>query len=364
MTASDRLSLGEGGTPVLELDAIASHCGVPGIWVKAEWMNPTGSYKDRIASATMRDARRRGARGWVGTSSGNGGAAMSAYGARAGLPGFLCVAADAPPEKLQSIVPYRPALLPMTELGLTEMDEIGLLALEYELKLAITAYRYNPEGMAGAETIGQELADQGSFTHVYVPTGGGGLLVAIARGLTRAMARTPKLVCAQPAGCAPIVRHLAGLLPEPRTDACESEISGLQLAAPPDGLLAGEAVRRSGGWGCAVTDRATWDAQLLLARCEGIFVEPAAALAVAAIMNDIDAGRLTASDRPVAVLTGTGLKDLRRFAAEHVDTHMCVGDLRSLLATTFRSPAAGEPSPIGGLSIPRGPSEPPPQRPG
>ena len=68
-------------------------------------MNPTGSYKGRIASATMRDALRRGARGWVGTSSGNGGAAMSAYGARAGLAGFLCIAADAPPEDLTHHAP-------------------------------------------------------------------------------------------------------------------------------------------------------------------------------------------------------------------------------------------------------------------
>ena len=49
MTTSDRLSLGEGGTPVLELGAIALHCRVPEVWAKAEWMNPTGSYKDRIA---------------------------------------------------------------------------------------------------------------------------------------------------------------------------------------------------------------------------------------------------------------------------------------------------------------------------
>jgi threonine synthase len=320
---------------VVRLDAIASQCGVSEMWAKAEWLNPTGSYKDRIAAATMRDALASGARGWVGTSSGNGGAAMSAYGARAGLPGFLCVAADAPPEKLQSILPYHTALLPMTELGLTEMDEIGQLAREYRLKLAITAYRYNPEGMAGAESIGHELVDQGSFTHVYVPTGGGGLLVAVARGLTHAATRSSTLVCAQPEGCAPISRHLERLLSEPRIDVCESEISGLQLANPPDGLLAAEAVRSSGGWGCIVTDRATWDAQLLLAQREGIFVEPASALAVAAIMNDVAAGRLTAEDRPLAILTGTGLKDLRRFAPTHLDPPRRVEDLRVLLASRY-----------------------------
>jgi threonine synthase len=335
---SERLSLGEGDTPVLQLGKIASRCGIAEVWAKAEWINPTGSYKDRIAAATMGAAIRRGARGWVGTSSGNGGAAMSAYGARAGLPGFLCVAADAPPEKIRSIAPYGAALLPMVELGTTEMDQIARLALEFELQLAITAYRYNPEGMAGAEAIGEELARQGSFTHVYVPTGGGGLLVAVARGLARATAHPPKVVCAQPAGCGPIARHLEGTLASPVVDGCHTEISGLQLPAPPDGEVAASAVRSTGGWGCVVGDRAAWEAQEMLATTEGIFVEPAAALAIAAIVGDVAAGRLDTSDRPVAILTGTGLKDLRRFTPTRHDAPVHLDDLRSLLQRTFSPP--------------------------
>lgn len=336
---SDRLTLGEGDTPVLRLGAIAARLGVPEVWAKCEWTNPTGSYKDRIAAATMAAALRSGARGWVGTSSGNGGAAMSAYGARSGVPGYLCVAADAPPEKLASILPYRTALLPMAELGTAEMDAIEALASEHRLQLAITAYRYNPDGMAGAEAIGEELARQGTFTHVYVPTGGGGLLVAVARGLARGAASSPKVVCAQPAGCAPIARHLAGELPGPETDACDTAISGLQLPSPPDGELAAAAVRATGGWGCAVGDEATWAAQDELARTEGIFVEPASALAVAAIAEDVAAGRLTAADRPVAVLTGSGLKDLRRFRFEPPATPLRIDDLRSLLAGLTDQPS-------------------------
>ncbi len=206
--------------------------------MKAEWLNPTGSFKDRIALHTIRDAVQSGTRGWVGTSSGNGGAAMSAYGARAGLPGFLCIAADAPKRKLQSIIPYGATLLPMSQLGLREMDEIGALAVEYHLKLAVTAYRYNPEGLVGAEAIGDELVDQGPFTHVYVPTGGGGL----ARGnRTRSGPRIPRRASSNlctPRGCAPIAPCLEGELNEPLIDECASSISGLQLAAPPDGALA------------------------------------------------------------------------------------------------------------------------------
>lgn len=246
MTGRDPLSLGEGATPVLPLDALARQLGLAEVWAKAEWINPTGSYKDRIALETVRHALHRGDRGWVGTSSGNGGASLSAYGARAGLPGYLCVAADAPSEKLLSIVPYGATLLPMTSLGLGEMDAIGRLAAEHGLKLAVTAYRYNPEGMAGAEAIGAELREQGSFTHVYVPAGGGGLLVAVACGLARRDGTGPHVVCAQPSGCAPIARFLGGEIDEPVVERCTTTVSGLQLPAPPDGYLAVDAVISSG----------------------------------------------------------------------------------------------------------------------
>jgi len=307
------LTLGEGNTPVLPLTGLATSLGLDEISAKAEWMNPTGSYKDRIAAATIDDALRRGMRGWIGTSSGNGGASMSAYGAKAGLPGFLCIAADAPAEKVRSIVPYGATLIPMSQLGIAEMDAIRELAVQYHLKLSVTAYRYNPEGMAGTEAIGVELLAQGDFTHVYVPAGGGGLLVAVARGLGGAS--NARVICAQPAGCDPIVRYLDHDIAEPRIDSCNSTISGLQLPAPPDGELAASAVLESGGWGSSVSDADAWSMQDYLATREGIFVEPASALAVAALANDVRSGRLPSSARPVAVLTGSGLKDLRRFSS-------------------------------------------------
>mgnify|MGYP001041091450 FL=1 len=81
------LTLGEGNTPLIALPRLAERWDLAGLYAKAEYLNPTGSYKDRIAAATMVEALRLGRRGWIGTSSGNGGAAMSAYGRRAGLPG-------------------------------------------------------------------------------------------------------------------------------------------------------------------------------------------------------------------------------------------------------------------------------------
>lgn len=309
-----RISMGEGDTPMVALPRLARRWGLGGLWAKAEYQNPTGSYKDRIAAASLTVALREGRRGWIATSSGNGGAAMSAYGARAGLPGVLCVLADAPAEKLAAIAPYGVLRLSMAELGPDVMARLGAIAEAENLLLTITAHAHNPEGMRGADGIGAEIAAHGRASHVYVPTGGGGLLVATARGL-RDGGHHAAVVVAQPAGCAPIARAVAGEITEPRIGSWSTRISGLQLPVPPDGALAVDAVTASGGWGAPVTDEAAWAAQDLLAQTEGIFVEPASALALAAVAQDAEAGRLGRDDEPCVVLTGHGLKDLGRFTA-------------------------------------------------
>ncbi len=318
--------LGEGNTPLVQLPRLAHRWRLGSLTAKAEYMNPTGSYKDRIAAASMDVAVRRGNRGWIATSSGNGGAAMSAYGRRAGLAGVLCVLADAPAEKIAAIRPYGVLMLGMPTMGPAVMAELSRIADDQNLLLTITAHAYNPEGMRGADAIGTEIvADQPRTTHVYLPTGGGGLLVATARGLAAA-GSAAVVVCAQPTGCAPIVRCLDRELVEPAISQWSTRISGLQLPAPPDGAAAVAAVRDSDGWGVAVLDGNAWAAQDLLAREEGIFVEPASALALAAVLADAEAGRIGLADHPCVVLTGHGLKDLARFGGPLPDDDVVRGD--------------------------------------
>jgi threonine synthase len=188
--------------------------------------------------------------------------------------------------------------------------------------------------MLGAEAIGAELRANGDFTHVYVPAGGGGLLVAVARGM--GPASSARVICAQPAGCNPIVRFLDHEIGAPHIESCSTVISGLQLPTPPDGELAAAAVIESKGWGCSVSDEDAWSMQDFLATKEGVFVEPASALAVAALANDVRSGRLPASARPIVILTGSGLKDLRRFASSGrpSDQTFTIADLRRRLETS------------------------------
>lgn len=322
------MSLGEGGTPLVDLPTLAAHLGVGRLRAKLESLNPTGSYKDRIAAMSLSLALQRGKAGWIATSSGNAGVAMAAYGSRAGLPGCLCMVASAPAEKRLSIMPYAVEVLSVNGVGrgATKAAERGLFAeveaaaQRHNLYLGISAHKFNPEGMRGADTIGFELAEQApGMSHVYVPTGGGGLLTAIARGL-RKREVPAKVIACQPAGCGPIARYLAGEIDQPHIDGCTSEISALQLPSPPDGLLAAEAVCTSQGWAGAVADEAILEAQRVLASTEGVFAEPASAAALAVLVDDVRRGFLDSCSEVVLVVTGAGWKDLNRFSDDAAGT--------------------------------------------
>jgi threonine synthase len=302
----------------VRLDRLAAHLGLAALHGKLEMCNPTGSYKDRVAAMSMSMAASQEKRGWIATSSGNGGIALATYGRRAGLPGFLCVVSSIPREKL----------LPILSLGITVVrvegvgtgargrserglfDVVRRAAEELDLFLGITAHRYNPDGMRGADTIAYELVEAGVDDDVvYVPTGGGGLVSAICRGSLQRGSGI-RVIAAQPSGCAPIVRFLAKEIASPELEVCTSRISGLQLPAPPDGELAATQVDATGGWGARASDSEIFAAQHLLAELEGVFVEPAAATPLAGMIRDLEQGRIEAGTSVTLVLTGSGAKDL------------------------------------------------------
>jgi threonine synthase len=312
------ITLGEGGTPLVALPRLAGALGIGALHAKLESTNPTGSYKDRIAARSMELAIADGRRGWIATSSGNAGTSFAAYGRRAGLPGLLCVTHSITREKLLPALAFGARVVRVAGLGdggartveRSLFETVRDAAAEHGLYLGITAHRFNAAGMLAVDAISREILDSGLAPDVaYVPTGGGGLVAAIARGFIDAGAPTA-VVAAQPAGCAPIARHLQGELAEPVIDRNESAISGLQLPGPPDGVLATELIRRTGGWGATATDADVVAGQQELARVEGVFVEPAAACALAALRNDVAAGRVDGSTSAVVVLTGSGFKDL------------------------------------------------------
>ena len=327
------LTLGEGNTPLVRSERLAAALGLRELWFKYEAANPTGSYKDRIAAVALTRARERGLAGWLATSSGNAGAALAAYGARSGIPGTVVVPANAAPAKLAQIRAYGPRLVPVEGFGASaDIDEavfatLRAVAAERGLALSITAHAFDPYALDGAKTIAFEIVEAlvAPPDRVYVPAGGGGLATAMARGFEEwqaigRAARVPRLAVVQAAGCAPIVRAWERGAPLVPVEAVTTTISGVQLAAPPDGAALLAAIARMHGTACAVEDADVYAAQARLAAEEGLLVEPAGALAVAGLIADVAAGSITSDERIVCVLTGSGFKDraaLERLAEQH-----------------------------------------------
>ena len=316
------VSLGEGGTPLLRSARLGIELGVPELHFKIEGSNPTGSYKDRIAAVGISRLRELGKRAWAATSSGNAGAAIAAYGVRAGLDGYLFTLEKAARTKIVQILAYGPQVFAVERLGYDPLVEqatwrnIRTICDANGWGMLVTARKFSPHAMEGVKTIAYEICEQlgGVPDLVYVPVGGGGLLSAAWKGFVEWQAagqidRRPRIVAAQPQGCDGIAQAWqAGRAVEPIAG-CTSTISGLQLTAPPDGDLVLRALRESFGWATSVEDDATYVAQADLAAREGVFVEPAAAITLAALRADLASGRLRGDERVVCLLTGVGFKD-------------------------------------------------------
>ncbi len=314
------VSMGEGNTALVRAARLGD--GVAELHFKLEGANPTGSYKDRIAAVGITRLRELGKHAWAATSSGNAGAAIAAYGVRAGLDGYLFTLERAARAKIAQIMAYGPRVFAVERLGYDPQAEqatwrnIAALCAARGWGMLVTARRFSPHAMEGVKTIAYEICEQlgGAPDLVYVPVGGGGLLSATWKGFVEWHAaglidRLPQMVAVQPQGCDGITQAWqAGHAVRP-IDGCASTISGLQLTAPPDGDLVLRALRESGGWARSVPDDATYAAQAELAAREGLFAEPAAAITLAGLRADVAAGRLRGHERVVCLLTGSGFKD-------------------------------------------------------
>ncbi len=318
-------TLGEGDTPLLRSRRIGPDAGLDHLYFKLETVNPTGSYKDRFAAAAISDMLANGKTRVVTCSSGNAGSALAAYSAAAGMPCQVAVFMGAPENKLKQMLAYGAKIWKIQDFGAD--PEITRDTFEYlkqvgaasDAQLQISSYQYSPVSMLGVEFIGQELVSQSeslqrSIDHVFSCAGGGGLILAIVRGFETALqqkeiACLPAMHCVQPAGN----NTIAGPLREgaDRAQACHSttEIGGLQVASVLDGNEVITACRQTGGTGYLVEDEFVYEVQSQLARQEGIFCEPAAAVSLAGVLQAATEGEIQREETVVCLITGTGFKD-------------------------------------------------------
>jgi len=302
------VSLGEGWTP-LENGTLAGR----NIFFKLDYLCPTGSYKDRGGAAMLTQLRHWGVPRIIEDSSGNAGAAVAAYAAKAGIECDIYIPASTSEGKAAQIAMYGGNLRRIT--GSREQTTEAALAAA-EAGVFYASHNWSPYFVAGMKTIAYEMAEQMNWQApdwIVVPVGGGGLLSGVYMGfrdLVKAglLARMPKLLAVQAAACNPVERAwAAGLNTVPAIDKRPTAAEGISVARPVRGEDVLEAVRGSHGRVTTVEDNDIWACCDALAR-QGVYVEPTAAAAPAAASHALARGLFAPEERIVIVLTGMGLK--------------------------------------------------------
>ena len=349
------VTLGEGWTPLLQSRRY------PGLLIKEEGANPTGTFKARGLSLAVTMARHYGLQHLAVPSAGNAAGALAAYAAAAGISAHIFMPQDVPFANYLEGILYG-ADVTMVDGLISDCARIVAESIktQREANAPIEQVWFDisslkePFRVEGKKTMGYELVEQLGWTYpdaVFYPTGGGVGLIGMWKafeemeqlGLVEQGSKRPKMYALQAAGCAPIARAYAAhhpvaeFFPNAATFA-----AGLRVPKPYGDAIILDILRESGGEALASSDEAILASILDWARHEGVFLSPEGATATAAYDRLLASGELKPTDKVVLFNTGAGLKYADTVAeAMHLRRH---ADRRSGLPTSM---------PVGGIITPQ-----------
>ncbi len=318
VTKADAVSLGEGGSPLHKLGSIGRTIGVEALLGKDESRNPTWSFKDRLACIAVSVAKSMGASAIVSSSTGNAGAAVAAYAAKAGLPCIVFTAKGA----------VGPLVTQMRVYGATVVAVANKADRWPLMQHAVRQFGWfptspffgpvvgsNPYGIEGYKTLAYEIAEQMNWQIpdcCVLPVCYGDALIGMWRGFKDMQTlgwidRVPRMLAAEIYGSLGAAVRDGGdaLADMPLTH----ETVAKSTTATRSTFQALYVLRESGGAATVVGNDAIMQWQQVLAREEGLYVEPASAGAIAGVAQLKATGDIKATDTVVALLTASGLKD-------------------------------------------------------
>lgn len=316
------LSLGEGGTPLIHAFNLGMMLGCPNIYIKDERQGPTSSFKDRQAAVTIAALKEAGITEMVAASTGNVAISYSAYASRAGMKLWAFVTSLVPAVKMREIALYGSQVIKITG----SYDQCKQVAQEFARQRNL----YQDMGartitsIEAMKTIGYEIAEQvtaiqgaGENTALRVPdwyvqaiSGGMGPL-GVYKGFHEMQQmgwidRIPAFAPIQAEGCAPMVTSWQKKLPKAEKVASpKTRIETLATGDPGRAYeFLSEIVDNTRGAFESVPDEDAFRAMHVLAKMEGISIEPAAGVAFAGLFKLIRAGVIKSHETVVVNCTG------------------------------------------------------------
>jgi len=313
------VTIQEGNTPLYRCDRLAKAMGISDLWVKHEGLNPSGSFKDRGMTIGVTKAVELAVKGVACASTGNTSASLAIFAAKAGFPCYVLL-----PKGKVALGKIAQAMMHGAQVFSLKgnfddaLRVVRMLCDEESLYLLNSV---NPYRLEGQKTIAFEVAEKLGWNvpdRLILPVGNAGNISAIFKGfqelktlgITDVM---PRMTGIQAVGAKPIVNAInageAEITPEEKP---ETIASAIRIGNPVNAAKALNAIRSTGGLAESVTDEEITEAQLDLARMEGIGVEPASAASIAGLKKLVEQGAIERDERIVCITTGHLLKDPER----------------------------------------------------
>jgi threonine synthase len=308
------ISMGEGMTPLVSRTLYGAS-----VLLKCDFMNPTGSFKDRGASVMLSLLRAQGIAHVLEDSSGNGGAAVAGYAAAGGMRATIMTPASTSPGKTVQMRAYGAEirLIPGTR---QDTAEAAVKAAE---SIFYASHNWHPFFLQGTKTLAYELWEDLGFRapdNVIVPCGAGSNVLGCAIGfdeLLRAgeIDRLPRIFAIQPARCGPIAAAFLAGTDQPVATPIEPTIAEGTAIAQPIRLREVIAALRDSKGSAVMVSESDIEASLFDLARVGLYVEPTSAQVAAGLKTLLTEGVISQKETTVLMMTGSGLKATSRVAA-------------------------------------------------
>jgi threonine synthase len=308
------LSLGEGNTPLIQLNRLEENFNLPQVFLKNEAVNPIVCFKDRGTVVAVQKAVSLGIERIGTVSTGNMASSTAAYGAKAGLKTFVLLKEDISPDKLLLTGMYNPVLVKV------KGDYGELFYGSFSLGRKHNIYFMNsvdPFRIEGYKVTSFEIflqLENRNPQYIFVPVSSGGHLIGLMKAYLDLkeegfVQHFPTFVGVQANGCSPIAQaYLSGKSEVKRIKKAETVAHSISNPDPPGGNIVLKLIRDNSGIILDVSDKEILEAQKMLAEFEGVFCEPASATALAGLLKLSEKANFQKNDQVVLVITGSGLK--------------------------------------------------------
>jgi threonine synthase len=309
-----------GWTPLYDAPRLAEALGVRQAWAKDDGKNPTGSLKDRASAMVVARAIEQGIRIVSTASTGNAAAALAGVSASVGMTPVIFVPATAPEAKIAQLLVYGATVVLVEDTYDVAFDLCTEMCEAEGWYCRNTGM--NPFTIEGKKTVAFEIAEQLGWqvpNVVVVSVGDGNIIGGVHKGFVDLhqlgwIERIPRLIGVQAEGSSPLVRAWEqGAAAEAMQPVVTDTIAdSIAAGLPRDRAKALRAVRQTGGAFFAVSDDEILDSIPRVARLTGVFAEPSAAAVYAGARRAVELGVVSPDESMVLLLTGNGLKDVRR----------------------------------------------------